>query len=36
MYQAPGIDPRVLDYSDDLEVIEITIPADFETVTVAP
>jgi quercetin dioxygenase-like cupin family protein len=36
MYQEPGIDHRVLDYSDDLEVIEITIPADFETVTVAP
>ena len=36
MYQEPGIHHRVLDYSDDLEVIEITIPADFETVTVAP
>ena len=36
MYQEPGINHRVLDYSDDLEVLEITIPADFETVTVAP
>jgi mannose-6-phosphate isomerase-like protein (cupin superfamily) len=36
MYQEPGIKHRVLDYSDDLEVLEITIPAEFETVTVAP
>ena len=36
MYQRPGIAHRVLDYSDDLEVLEITIPADFETETVAP
>ena len=36
MYQEPGINHRVLDYSDDLEVLEITIPAQFETVTVAP
>jgi len=36
MYQEPGINHRVLDYSDDLEVLEITIPAEFETVTVAP
>ena len=35
MYQEPGIRHRVLDYADDLEVLEITIPADFETVTVA-
>lgn len=35
MYQEPGIKHRVLDYSDDLEVLEITIPAEFETVTVA-
>jgi mannose-6-phosphate isomerase-like protein (cupin superfamily) len=36
MYQEPGIKHRVLDYSDDLEVLEITIPAEFETRTVAP
>jgi quercetin dioxygenase-like cupin family protein len=36
MYQEPGIKHRVLDYSDDLEVLEITIPAQFETATVAP
>jgi quercetin dioxygenase-like cupin family protein len=36
MYQRPGIAHRVLDYSDDLEVLEITIPAGFETTTVAP
>jgi mannose-6-phosphate isomerase-like protein (cupin superfamily) len=35
MYQEPGIRHRVLDYADDLEVLEITIPAEFETVTVA-
>ena len=35
MYQRPGIHHRVLDYSDDLEVLEITIPADFETETTA-
>jgi quercetin dioxygenase-like cupin family protein len=36
MYQEPGISHRVLDYSDDLEVLEITIPAEFETRTAAP
>jgi mannose-6-phosphate isomerase-like protein (cupin superfamily) len=36
MYQQPGIHHRVLEYSDDYTVIEITMPADFETVTVAP
>jgi quercetin dioxygenase-like cupin family protein len=36
MYQRPEIAHRVLGYSDDLEVLEITIPADFETATVAP
>ena len=30
MYQEPGIRHRVLDYSDDLEVLEITVPAEFE------
>jgi mannose-6-phosphate isomerase-like protein (cupin superfamily) len=36
MYQEPGIHHRVIEYSDDYTVIEITIPADFETVSVAP
>ena len=36
MYQQPSIHHRVLEYSDDYTVIEITMPADFETVTVAP
>ncbi|HYE91064.1 MAG TPA: cupin domain-containing protein [Terriglobales bacterium] len=36
MYQQPGIHHRVLEYSDDYTVIEITSPADFETVSVAP
>jgi hypothetical protein len=27
---------RVVDYARDLEVLEITIPADFETETTAP
>ena len=36
LYQRPGIAHRVLDYADDLEVLEITIPADFETETVTP
>lgn len=29
--QPPGIPHTVLDYSDDLEVLEIIVPADFET-----
>ena len=36
MYQQPGIHHRVIEYSDDYTVIEVTSPADFETVTVAP
>ena len=36
MYQRPGIHHRVIAYSDDYTVIEITVPADFETATVAP
>jgi mannose-6-phosphate isomerase-like protein (cupin superfamily) len=36
MYQRPGIHHRVVEYADDFEVIEITVPADFETVSVAP
>jgi uncharacterized RmlC-like cupin family protein len=30
--QPPGIKHTVLDYSDDCEVLEIVLPADFETV----
>ena len=33
MYQEPGIEHSVLEYSDDYTVIEITIPADFETIS---
>jgi len=36
MYQQPGIQHRVLEYSDDYTVIEITLPAEFKTVSVAP
>ena len=36
MYQQPEIPHCVVEYSDDYTVIEITSPADFETVTVAP
>ena len=36
MYQEPGIRHRVIEYSDDYTVIEITMPADFETVSVSP
>jgi len=36
MYQEPGIHHRVVEYSEDYTVIEITVPADFETVSVAP
>lgn len=35
-YQEPGIPHRVLEYSDDYTVLEITVPADFETVSIAP
>lgn len=31
--QPPGIKHSVLDYSDDVELLEIILPADFETVT---
>lgn len=31
--QPPRIQHRVLDYSDDCEVLEIVLPADFDTVT---
>ena len=30
-FQAPGVKHEVLEYSDDWEVIEITMPAEFET-----
>lgn len=30
-YQEPGIRHSVIEYSDDFEVLEITVPADFET-----
>jgi quercetin dioxygenase-like cupin family protein len=37
VHQPPGIRHAELDHSDDLELIEITLPADFETVeTEAP
>jgi quercetin dioxygenase-like cupin family protein len=36
MYQQPGIKHRVLEYSADYTVIEITMPAEFETVQTAP
>ena len=29
--QPPGIRHRVVDYSDDCELLEIVLPADFET-----
>ena len=33
--QPPGIEHTVLDYSDDCEVLEIIVPADFKTVELA-
>lgn len=30
-YQSPGVKHEVLEYSDDWEVLEITMPAEFET-----
>ncbi len=30
-YQAPGVKHELLEYSDDWEVVEITLPADFAT-----
>lgn len=36
MYQEPGIVHRLLEWSDDYTVIELLVPADPETVTVAP
>lgn len=31
VYQPPGIKHREIAHSDDFEVLEITMPADFET-----
>jgi len=31
LYQAPGVRHEVLEHSDDWEVMEITLPAEFET-----
>lgn len=31
VYQPPGIKHKEIDHSDDLELIEITMPAEFET-----
>jgi quercetin dioxygenase-like cupin family protein len=31
VYQPPGISHREIDHSEDFEVLEITLPADFET-----
>lgn len=36
MYQEPGIHHRVIEYSDDYTAMEILVPADPETVTIAP
>jgi len=35
VHQPPGITHRELEHSDDLELIEITLPADFETEAVS-
>jgi quercetin dioxygenase-like cupin family protein len=35
VYQPPGIKHKEIDHSEDFEVLEITMPADFETNTVA-
>lgn len=36
MYQQPGIEHRLIEWSDDYTVIELLVPADPETVSVAP
>jgi len=33
VYQPPGIKHKEIDHSDDFEVLEITMPAEFETAT---
>ena len=35
VYQEPGIRHRLVEYSDDYKVMEITIPAEIKTITVA-
>ncbi len=35
VYQPPGIKHREIEHSPDLELLEITSPAEFETVAVA-
>jgi quercetin dioxygenase-like cupin family protein len=35
VYQPPGIEHNKNDHSEDFEVLEITMPADFETNTVS-
>jgi len=35
MYQEPGLNHRLIEYSDDYKVMEITIPGEIDTVTVA-
>ena len=36
VHQPPGIHHREIDHSDDLELIEVTLPGDFETAEVSP
>jgi len=36
LYQPPGGAHNVIDYSEDLEVLEITMPAQYETLTCSP
>ena len=36
MYQEPGIAHRLIEWSDDYTVVELMVPADPDTVTVAP
>ena len=35
VYQPPGIEHRMIDHSDDFEVLEITLPADLATTSIA-
>ena len=32
--QPPGIEHAILDYSDDVELLEVILPAEFDTVNV--
>ncbi len=36
LYQPPGIVHKVLDYAPDVEILEITVPAEFATESLAP